>query len=93
MTNEERTQQWMDRVDDYWYGLIPVIGEYTGFSQYSCESCGGLAGDRYQVTWTSMDREEDLEGNGEVCVSCAAYIANGDVPDEYYLIDTLSPFS
>lgn len=77
---QELEQIWVDRVDDYWYGLLPVIGEYAGFSHNRCECCGGLAGDRYHVSYTSINDEDDLNGVCEVCSDCAGYIANGDVP-------------
>jgi len=72
-------QAWKDRVDDYWYGLLPVVGENVGFVASSCNCCGSLAGERYAVTYTAIDWED--EGEDEVCVECAHYIANGETPE------------
>ena len=41
-----------ERVDRYWSGLIPIVGEEDGFRTYPCESCGQpYHGDRHHVHW------------------------------------------
>ena len=69
------------RVDAYWDGLlVVVVRDGAGFSPYRCESCGGPAGDREHVDWIRVGTDE--RGTGTVCTDCAAYIVNGDVPDD-----------
>jgi hypothetical protein len=75
----------VDRVDAYWEGLfVTPSGEGEGhFSRYRCESCGGLAGDRHQVSFWSVDGTDDpVSGEAEVCTDCLMYIANGEVPPD-----------
>lgn len=77
------TRTFTERVNAYWDGLIVSVDthEDEGFSWSPCESCGShLGGHRYRVSWFDLE-DRDEHGAGTVCVDCACYIANGDVPD------------
>lgn len=75
----------VDRVDAYWDGLLVVVVEDgAGFSWHPCESCGSpLGGDREHVHWVRVGTDE--RGTGTVCVDCAMYIANGEIPPDLEL--------
>ena len=72
-----------ERVDRYWSGLIPIVGEEDGFRTYPCESCGQpYHGDRHHVHWYHHDKGPSIHGRSTVCTDCAHYLAYSIVPDE-----------
>jgi hypothetical protein len=76
--------EFIERVNTYWDGLhVHVVGDGAGFSWYRCASCGGPAGDREHVHYRSIDHTDDpISGECTVCIDCAYYIANGEVPHD-----------
>lgn len=57
----------------------------ASFGRGQCDSCGsGLAGDRIPAVggWTG-ESGELCTIEMEVCIDCALYHANGDLPDEW----------
>ena len=56
----------------------------TFFSWSQCDSCGStLGGDRYnaQGCWSDDDGFHIIDM--EVCIDCAMYHANGELPDDW----------
>ena len=57
----------------------------ASFSWRWCDSCGStLGGDRLPAVGLWRDESNELQGiDMEVCVDCAMYHANGDVPERW----------
>ena len=90
------TQEFIESVEHYCAGLTVAVGclgpecEYadgdddhqceTHFSWSQCDSCGsGLGGDRFTAYGLSNDEPIKLS----ICVDCAMYHANGELPANY----------
>lgn len=59
----------------------PSVGDEIGFSYTPCWTCERpLGGDRHELTYVGDDGETYVE---EICIDCALYIANGEVPEDY----------
>lgn len=55
------------------------VGEECGFSWWPCYTCQRpLGGDRHELRYVGEDNEVYIE---EICIDCALYIANGEIPE------------
>jgi len=53
------------------------IADEPHFSRYPCETCGDIAGDRYEAHY--LDDCGIVHLN--ICPDCVCYFANGDLPN------------
>jgi len=60
--------------------LITVDGEASFFSQYTCDLCGGLPGERYSCHGYNPTTRK-VQGGYEVCPECIYYCEYGQLPD------------
>lgn len=63
------------------------------FSHSDCGLCGGLPGDRYNVTaviigFPHSGADDTTQHHFEVCQDCMYYVAYGEGPDDYMGDDT-----
>ena len=91
-------KKFIESVEYYCEGIIVAVGcrgsecEYadgdenhqceTHFSWSSCDSCGStFGGDRVPATWYDPDTDEIYEM--EICIDCAMFHANGELPETW----------